>query len=546
MKPGATQLTVIPRLATSLRKRLRHADQAGLRGGVVRLPGIAGDADHRGDADDAAEALPHHALQRRARQAEGRLEVDAHDHLPVLVLHAHGEPVARQPGIVDEDVEPAHQPLRFRNQRFDRGGVGEVGRRRHGRRPAEPLGKGFERLDPRARQRHGRALRVQGLGDRAADAAARAGDQRALSRQAEHSAPPMSLSSAATALTSSGVPTAIASTPGAMRLARPVSTLPAPISTKPGHAVRGKPGDRFPPAHRAGHLLHEALPDLGRIGDRRRQDIGDKRHGGRVDRRAGERVRHHFRRRLPSARNGTAPTRRAAWRAGRPGPWRSRSPARRRLCVRRRRPARARCRSRPRRPRRPSPLRSQRPGGIEVEPEQRRHGADCPPAPPSAWRRRAGAAAARRRRSKGCRRRRARNIRQANGRPRRPHGCRRKSPRASRARSAAMLTAISAGWALRVRVSSSSGPSKMSAESFSPSASSTSSNTARAAATALGERLSHADGLASLAGKDESRAHAAPLLLSDRCTLPAAMCQAARPAHLPAFRPTVETRPRNL
>ena len=67
MKPGATQLAVTPRLAYSGADRLHHADHAGLGGGIIALPGIAGDADHRGDADDAAEAPAHHALHRGAR-----------------------------------------------------------------------------------------------------------------------------------------------------------------------------------------------------------------------------------------------------------------------------------------------------------------------------------------------------------------------------------------------------------------------------------------------------------------------------------------------
>ena len=105
--------------------------------------------------------------------------------------------------------------------------------------------------------------------------------------------------------------------------------------------------------------------------------------------------------------------------------------------------------------------------------------------------------------------RRARNIRRANDRRRRRHGPRTLTPSASRARNAARETAIRAGWALPVRVSSSSGPSHISAESFSPSASSTSSKTARAPA-GVGEVLAHADGLAALAGKDECVGHDPP------------------------------------
>ena len=52
-----------------------------------------------------------------------------------------------------------------------------------------------------------------------------------------------------------------------------------------------------------------------------------------------------------------------------------------------------------------------------------------------------------------------------------------------------MLTAISAGWAFSVRVSVSAGPSQMIADSFSPSASSTSAKTARASGKASASAL---------------------------------------------------------
>ena len=41
MKPGAMQLAVMPRMATSRASDLGHADHAGLGGGVVALPRVA-------------------------------------------------------------------------------------------------------------------------------------------------------------------------------------------------------------------------------------------------------------------------------------------------------------------------------------------------------------------------------------------------------------------------------------------------------------------------------------------------------------------------
>ncbi len=68
---------------------------------------------------------------------------------------------------------------------------------------------------------------------------------------------------------------------------------------------------------------------------------------------------------------------------------------------------------------------------------------------------------------------------------------------------AASETAISAGCAFSVSVSVSAGPSHMIAVSFSPSAASTSSNTARAGAKRFRQRLAHADRLAALTWKHE-------------------------------------------
>ena len=143
MKPGAMQLTVMPRLADLLRQRLGHADQPGLGGGIIGLAGIAGRADHRGDRDDPAEAGAHHRLQRRAGEAEGGLEVDP-DHVgPFLVLHPHREIVAGDAGIVDQDVELPERLDRLRHQRVDRGAVAKVADQGD-MIAAEPGAKGLE------------------------------------------------------------------------------------------------------------------------------------------------------------------------------------------------------------------------------------------------------------------------------------------------------------------------------------------------------------------------------------------------------------------
>ena len=108
-------------------ERLGHADEARLGGGVIALPRIAGRADHRGDRDDAAPALLHHAAQHGARQAEGGGEIDRDDLIPLVVLHAHEEIVARDAGIVDENVDRrAERGLGRLGQRLDRVLVAEI------------------------------------------------------------------------------------------------------------------------------------------------------------------------------------------------------------------------------------------------------------------------------------------------------------------------------------------------------------------------------------------------------------------------------------
>src|SRR5216683_1670131 len=108
-------------------ERLRHADHARLGRRIIGLAGIAGDTDHRGDADDAAPAPLHHAAHRRARQAEAGGEVDVDHRLPILVLHAQRQLVAGEAGIVDEDVELTRRLLRRLDERVGGGRIGEVG-----------------------------------------------------------------------------------------------------------------------------------------------------------------------------------------------------------------------------------------------------------------------------------------------------------------------------------------------------------------------------------------------------------------------------------
>jgi hypothetical protein len=90
--PGATALTVMV---------------AGLGGGVVGLSCLSGLADDRGDVDDAAPARLDHGGHDGLAHQEGPGEIGGEDVIPVLALHAHGEDIAGDTGVVDEDADGA-------------------------------------------------------------------------------------------------------------------------------------------------------------------------------------------------------------------------------------------------------------------------------------------------------------------------------------------------------------------------------------------------------------------------------------------------------
>ncbi len=251
-----------------------------------------------------------------------------------------------------------------------------------------------------------------------------------------------------------------------MRLVRPVSTLPAPSSISSVHALLFHREDAFAPAHQAGHLLDQQALDLVGIAHRRGADIGDERHprlaelhfakrlghlvGGRLHQRAmeGRADRQHDRaphaalrgdrdraldRCLVAAQDELA----AAIVVGEIADLALRRGLRR---------SRARHRAR----RRASP--PSRP---------------CRPAPRAASPGRGASTAAPHRRAPAHARRRAPNIRRANGPATKATWLFRSSlPSFSSTRATARLAAISAGCAFSVSVRSLSGPSNISRERF--------------------------------------------------------------------------------
>src|SRR6185312_8362754 len=155
--------------------------------------------------------------------------------VPFLVLHAHEEVVAGHAGIVDKDVEPAQRTLGGRHELVDLVLVAEIARQDRVLAAAHFPGCILERGNAGARQRDARPGLAQRPGDLAPDPPRGARHQRAFSRQIKHLKSPWEKMSqapraASAASMSVGVPIAVAVASGAIRLARPVSTLLAPSS----------------------------------------------------------------------------------------------------------------------------------------------------------------------------------------------------------------------------------------------------------------------------------------------------------------------------
>ncbi len=88
--------------------------------------GVAGRADDRRDRNDAPETGLHHRLRGGAGEAKRGFQVDADHLIPLVVLHAHREVVARDAGIIDQDVELAERLHGLGNESVDSRTVGQV------------------------------------------------------------------------------------------------------------------------------------------------------------------------------------------------------------------------------------------------------------------------------------------------------------------------------------------------------------------------------------------------------------------------------------
>ncbi len=128
--PGATTLTVTPRDPTSCATDFDEADQTRLRGCVVRLTGIARLPHDRADADDASAPLPDHRLEDGLREREYRRQVRRQHRIPIVAFQPDQQLVARDAGIVHQDVDPAVPSDDVGYRAIDVGGFRHVQRNR--------------------------------------------------------------------------------------------------------------------------------------------------------------------------------------------------------------------------------------------------------------------------------------------------------------------------------------------------------------------------------------------------------------------------------
>ena len=177
---------------------------------------------------------------RDSRKADG--QIDGEHRLPVLVLHPHEQAVAGDAGIVDENVEPAGAAsaagtssstaaLSARSQGSD-----------DGTRLPSSAARASSASRARAGKRDCRALRVQGAGNRGAEAAAGAGDERVLPVRSNIAETPgcrvQPVAEAERLSISAGVADEAARAFGRCASPGPTRTLPAPNSTNSVDALR--------------------------------------------------------------------------------------------------------------------------------------------------------------------------------------------------------------------------------------------------------------------------------------------------------------------
>src|SRR5688572_7437631 len=106
--------------------RSSQSEDAGFGGGVVREPELAADAMDRADVDDFAVLVGPHDRRDGADHVKGAAEIGLDHFVPFLVFHAPQRAVARDAGVVDEDVNVAQDVNGFFDKAVHERAVADV------------------------------------------------------------------------------------------------------------------------------------------------------------------------------------------------------------------------------------------------------------------------------------------------------------------------------------------------------------------------------------------------------------------------------------
>ncbi len=123
-------------LGTHLTRRgLGQAEQCGLRGAVVHLSGHGDEPGSGADINHHAATLPGHDPDRGLGGMEHSIQIYLDDIVPFLRRH-HGEiVVARDPGVIDQNVDAAKSFQHRAHHRLDLGRICDIGLQRDGGAP---------------------------------------------------------------------------------------------------------------------------------------------------------------------------------------------------------------------------------------------------------------------------------------------------------------------------------------------------------------------------------------------------------------------------
>ena len=82
-----------------------EANDAGLAGGIARLPGVTPDPDDRTHIDDGSSAGLHHGADDLLGEVEYALQVDVHHFVPLFRCHTQEQVVLGDTGVVHTYID---------------------------------------------------------------------------------------------------------------------------------------------------------------------------------------------------------------------------------------------------------------------------------------------------------------------------------------------------------------------------------------------------------------------------------------------------------